>query len=233
MSADDDPLALEADQAVVGELAEQLVHALARAADHRREVALGQVRAQPDAAIGQPRPALLGEAHQPRREPAGDVEEMELLHVGRQASQLAGDRREQRVAHAGLGRDELAEPVARQHHGLGRADGGGARRSRRAVEQRQLAEDVAFAQRRQDRLLAGLRGQRDLHLAVDDRRTARHLDRRCGRSPRRAGTGASACPAATRSRAAGHRVPRRTGSSPVRRGPDVLPACDRMVNVSE
>ena len=42
-------VALQPDQPVVGELAEELVHALARAADHRREVGLGQVRAQAEA----------------------------------------------------------------------------------------------------------------------------------------------------------------------------------------
>ena len=113
-------LALEADEAVIGELAEQLVHALAGAADHRRQVALGQVRAQPDAAVRQRRPALLGEADQPGRKPAGDVEEMQLLDVRREAPQLAGDRGEERVADAGLGGDQLAESVTWQDDGLGR-----------------------------------------------------------------------------------------------------------------
>ena len=67
-----------------------------------------------------------------------------------------GDRRQQRVADPGLGRDQLAEPVARQDDGLGRADRGRTGRPRRSVEQCQLAEHVARRERREDGLLAGL-----------------------------------------------------------------------------
>ena len=97
---DDDRVALRAEQAVVGELAEQLVHALARAPDHRREVALGQVGPEPDAAVGGRRPALAGQSDELGRQPTRDVQEVQLLDVQRQPTQLAGDGGQQRVAEA-------------------------------------------------------------------------------------------------------------------------------------
>ncbi len=117
---DDDALALEPEQAVIGELAQQLVHALTGAADHRREIGLGQVRPQPDPAVRRRRAAVLGEPDEPCRETPGDVQEVELFDVRRQSTQLARDGREQGVADPGLGRDELAEAIARQDDGLGR-----------------------------------------------------------------------------------------------------------------
>ncbi len=65
--------------------------------------------------------------------------------------------------------------LARQDDRLGRDERGRARRARRAVEQRDLAEDVAGPERRQDRLVAGLGRQRDLDLARhdDEQRVAR------------------------------------------------------------
>ena len=47
-------------------------------------------------------------------QPSGDIEEVQLLDVGGQPSQLPGDRCEQGVPETGLVRDELAEPVAQQ-----------------------------------------------------------------------------------------------------------------------
>ena len=201
----DDALALEADQAIVGELAEELVHALPRAADHRGQVALGQVRAESDATVRLDRPALVREPDESGRKPAGDVEEMQLLDVRRQPPQLPGDRREQRVADTGLRRDQLAEAVAWQDDGLGRAD----RPSRSPT----AAPRRAGRARRRRRRRAGSRGslpRRSRMAARSSRRprrsrTARHPDRRCGRSPRRVGTGAPASLAASRSRAAGSR----------------------------
>ena len=49
---DDDPIPVEADQARVAELPEQLVHALTGAADHRGEFRLGQARPESDRAVG-------------------------------------------------------------------------------------------------------------------------------------------------------------------------------------
>ena len=87
---------------------------------------------------------------------------------------------------------------------------GRGRRSRSAVEQGQLPEDVARLEADEDGLLAGLRGQRDLDLARhdDEQRVARVAD--VEDRPRRAGTAASASrrpPAPGRP----HRGPRRTG----------------------
>ena len=67
---DDDRVALEAQESVVGELPEQLVHALAGAADHRGQVALGQRRPQADRAIGQRRARRRSRAG-PGTRPAG------------------------------------------------------------------------------------------------------------------------------------------------------------------
>ena len=48
---DDDTVAFEPDEAVVGEHSEKLVHALAGASDHRREVALCERRPKADRPI--------------------------------------------------------------------------------------------------------------------------------------------------------------------------------------
>jgi hypothetical protein len=81
---------------------------------------------------------------------------MQLLDVRREPSQLAGDRGEQRVADMRLGGDEIAEPVARQDDRLGRAQRRGGRGARGAVEERQLAEDRAGLEGREDGLVARL-----------------------------------------------------------------------------
>ena len=134
--------------AVVGELAEQLVHALAGAADHRRQVALGQRSSR----AGSPRPARRaavgrrGATRHAARRPVMSRKWSSSTCVG-QPPQLAGERCQQGVADRRLGR--------RSARGTGRAAGRRSRsrssavarrRARRAVEQRQLAEDVAGAQ---------------------------------------------------------------------------------------
>ena len=139
----DDAVPLEADQAVVGEHAEKLVHALPGAADHRREVALRERRPQPDRPIGRLLPGFGGQPDEARREPAGDVEEVQLLDVVRQPAELSGERRQQRVADRRLGREQLAELRPRQDQRLCRLEGRCGGGSRRAVEQGELAEDVA------------------------------------------------------------------------------------------
>ncbi len=93
---------------------------------------------------------------------------MQLLDVGRQPPELAGDRGEQRVPHTGLGRDQFAEAISGQHDRLGRAERCGAGRPRRPVQQCELTEHIAGTQRREDRLVAGLRRQRDLDVSGDD-----------------------------------------------------------------
>ena len=75
----DDALALQPDEAVVGELPEELVHALPRAADHGGEVALRQCGSKPDPAVGQSRAALVRQPDEPCRQPPRDIEEMQFL----------------------------------------------------------------------------------------------------------------------------------------------------------
>ena len=100
-------------------------------------------RIVPSSAAG---PGFLGEPDEPRRHAAGHVEEVELLDVDGEAAQLAGQRGQQGVADRRLGGDQLAELVARQDDGLGRRERRRRGRPRRAVEQGELAEDVARPQ---------------------------------------------------------------------------------------
>jgi len=156
---DDDPIALEPDQAIVGEEAEQLVHALAGASDHRRQVALGQRTGQPDRAVGQAaRPGFCGEPGQARRKSAGDVEEMQLLDMVSKPADLGCERGKEGFAHDRLGRDQLAEPIAGEDVGLGRLDRDRRCRTRRTVEQGKLTEEVTRPKGREDRLVAGIGG---------------------------------------------------------------------------
>ena len=146
-------------------------------------------------------PASAGKPDQPRRQATGHVEEMKLLDVRRQPTQLAGQRREERIADGRFGRDQFAEPVARQDDRLGRHERGGGRGAWRAIEEGQLAEDVTVVERRQDGLLAGFRRDRDLHLAGDD--DEQGVTRVAGVEDDLAAPEASRPrPAATRSRAA-------------------------------
>ena len=61
--------------------------------------------------------------------------------------------------------DELPEPVTREDQGLRRLDRRGGRRARRAVEQRERSEELARAERGEDRLDARVGWARDLHPA--------------------------------------------------------------------
>jgi hypothetical protein len=89
----------------IGESAEHLVHALAGTADHRRELRLGQRRQEADRAVGRGLP-LGGQANQPGRQAAGPVEELQLLHLGRQPAQLGRQRDEEGIADRRPGRDQ-------------------------------------------------------------------------------------------------------------------------------
>ena len=122
-------------------------------------------RIEPSSAGG---PGFLGEPDEAGRHAPGHVEEMELLDVDGEAPQLGRQRGQERVADRRFRRDQLAESVAWQDDGLRRREGRRRGRSGRAVEQRQLAEDVARAQGRDDRLVAGLGRKGDLHLARDE-----------------------------------------------------------------
>ncbi len=159
---DHDRIALEADQPVVDEQAQQLVHALAGAADHRREVALGDRRIEADRPIGLAGSLLVGQAREPGGQPSGDIEEVQLFDVEGESAKLARQRRQERVANRWLRGDQLAESVSREDERLGWFERRGRGRARGAVEQGQLTEEVPRAERREDRLVAGLRGERDL-----------------------------------------------------------------------
>ena len=160
---------LDPDQALGGEVGEQAVHGLARPADHRRQLGLGERPREADLAVGV-RVGLAGHPHDPARQAAGQVEEVELPDVVGEAAQLADEAREQRAPQAGVLVDQAVEGVAAEDERLGgleRDRGGGVLR---AVEQGQLAEEVARAEGRDDRALLALGvGQDDLHGAgLDD-----------------------------------------------------------------
>ena len=59
--------------------------------------------------------------------PAWQVEEVQVLDLGRQPPDLAGKRREQRPPQGRLGIDEAVEGVASQHARLDRVEGHGGR----------------------------------------------------------------------------------------------------------
>ena len=93
----------------------------------------------------------LDRAQQVTGEPAGQVEEMEILDLRGEAPDLAGQAGEQRAAQAGLRVDQSVEGVAAEHERLDRVHRDRRRRSWRPVEQRQLAEEPAPPDRGEDR----------------------------------------------------------------------------------
>ena len=99
-----------------------------------------------------------GRGGDPDHEPAAEVEEVERLDVAREPPELARERPDQRPLDPRLGGEQPLEVVPAQHERLG----GLHRHDRRgvglAVEHRQLAEEVAGPQRREDRGLAGVAG---------------------------------------------------------------------------
>ena len=105
---DDQLLVLEAQDAVVDELGQQPVHALPRTADHRRQVGLGVGPVQLDRSRVAP-----GCAWRPSRQASGQaarqVQEMQLLDVLGEPSQLSGQSGEERVAQLRVLLHELAE----------------------------------------------------------------------------------------------------------------------------
>src|SRR5947207_6105452 len=76
---DDDGVALEAEQTVIHEQHEELVHALAGRPDHRRQNALGQQRVEPSGTFRSDTALRFGPPRQARGETAGYVEQAELL----------------------------------------------------------------------------------------------------------------------------------------------------------
>ncbi len=167
---------LDPDEPVVDELPEELVHALTGRPDHRRQVALGVRPVEPDRPVRSPaRPAPL--ASRSRRAAIRPVMSRKwsssTWSVSRRSSPARAARRASRRGRLGV--DQEAEPIARQDQRLGRLERDRGGRAGRAVEEGQLAEEVAGPHRRQDRLVALLGGQHDLHGAGgdDEQRVAR------------------------------------------------------------
>ncbi len=148
-------------------LGEQLVHRLASTADHGREVRLRVGPVEPHlAGIGI---GLAGEARQAAGQAAGEVQEVQLLDVAGDAAQLARQAGQQRIR-AGLGSrssEDCSSSRESVHVSLA-SSATARRRARRTVEQGQLSEEVAAAQRGDDGLLALHAGQHDLHGARAD-----------------------------------------------------------------
>ncbi len=112
----------------------------------------------------------------PSSEPTGQIQEVEVLDLRRESTDLARERGQERVAERGLRVDQSIEGVPVQDVGRHGLEGDRRRRSRSPIEQRELAEEPARADRRQDRGLgAVIGGQGDLDLAVgdDEQRVAR------------------------------------------------------------
>ena len=158
----------ESQQPIVREGAQELVHALTGGPDHRGEVALGERCVESDGAVGGRRALAGREMAQPGRQATRDVEEMQLLDVGREPAQLSREGGEECVAQRGLGRDELAEAAPGQGQGLRRLECDRGRRPGGPVEQGQLTEERAGVDRRDDRLVTLLGRQADLDRAGRD-----------------------------------------------------------------
>ena len=109
---------------------------------------------------------IANQANQAHREPPRQVEEVELLDVPGQPSQLAGERAQQGGHQLGIFGKESQELVAGERDRLRRLERGRRGRARPAVEQRQLPEEVAGLEAGDDGLLPLLRGKDDLHAAV-------------------------------------------------------------------
>ena len=100
-------------------------------------------------------------------EPAREIEEVEILHLGGQSSDLTGERDEQHVAQHRLVVDERVEGISSQDLRLGRVERHRRRGPSSAVEQRQLPEEAARADGGEDRRLGPVvRRDRDLHGAL-------------------------------------------------------------------
>jgi ribonuclease BN (tRNA processing enzyme) len=164
----DDAVSLESDQAIVGEHAEKLVYALPRAADHRREVALRQGCPEADRAIAELLPGFVRQAGEPRGEAPGDIEEVQLLDVIRESTELRGERPQQGIDDRGLGCQQFTELAARQDQRLRRLKGRCRGGSRRAVEQGELPKDVAGTERCKNGLISGVRREHDLDRTSHD-----------------------------------------------------------------
>jgi hypothetical protein len=125
---DDERIAVDADQAVVDKAAEQPIHALPGAADHRSQVRLCIGPIELDA-TGRPHVSVTGKPHEAHGQPPGEVEEVQLLDVARQPAQLLGQGVQQGADEVRVLVDEAQEVVLGQCQGLRRVD----RRGRRGA----------------------------------------------------------------------------------------------------
>ena len=164
---DDQLVAVEPEHALADEVGEQPVHRLPGPADHARQLALG-VRPRQANLTGRRRPlGGLDLAQQMTRQPARQVEEMEVLELGGQSPDLARQRGQQRPPDRRVLVEQPIERVAMEHDRLARLDRDGRGRPRAAVEQGELAEEAPGSDGRQDRRLrAVLRGDQDLDRAA-------------------------------------------------------------------
>ena len=152
------------------------------------------------------RVAVSCEAHEAHRQPAGEIEEVELLDVPGEASQLGRHSGEEGDPQPAILVEQLLERRPAEAQRLDRLDGGGRRGMRRTVEQRQLAEEVAGLEGGDDRLVPLGRWQHDLHGAgghdvqrvagialVKDHLVAPEASPHHGASSRSRSPGASTC----------------------------------------
>jgi len=169
---EDDRVAFMADQAACGEVAEQAVHRLPGPADHASELGLRVRPRQARRAVRVDRQAG-GLAKEVAGKPGRQVEELQIVDmIGRRAD-LDGQRGQERSPQVGVAIDELEEHLAPKHERLSGAHGHRRCGTRRAVEERQAAEEVAWPERGKDRRVLALRGrQDDLHAAGQD-----HMER--------------------------------------------------------
>ena len=93
--------------------------------------------------VGSSSPSSGDLAQDVARETTRQVEEMEVLDLGGQPPDLRGERAKERAADAGVVVDEVDRRRGAEDERLDPLDGDGRRGPRRAVEQRELAEEPA------------------------------------------------------------------------------------------
>ena len=123
----------------------------------RSDCVYGQARWTSPVAPGS---ASRASAHEAPGKAPGQIEEVQLLDVAGEAPQLGDEAREQRAPQARLRLDQLVERGTTEDEGLRGLDRRGGGGVRRAVEERELAEEVAPRERGDDRALLAL-GRRE------------------------------------------------------------------------
>ena len=160
---DHDPLAVEPDQPVVARTGRAACSRSGACSRPSRRARPGSARSEPDRAIvgGAVPTSSASRTSRAATRPVMSRKWSSSTWIVRRRSSPASDasrasRTAGSVAISSRNRSRGRTTVSVAREGRRR------RRPRRAVEQRQLAEDVARAQGREDRLVAGLRRQRDL-----------------------------------------------------------------------